>query len=59
MKANQTEKMNPPKYDKVEDMAELSYLNEASVLNNLKQRYFSSMIYVSSLQVFHNMMINV
>lgn len=44
---NQTEKMNPPKFDRVEDMADLSYLNEASVLHNLRQRYFSNMIYVS------------
>ena len=40
--------MNPPKFDKVEDMAELSYLNEASVLHNLKQRYFSNLIYTYS-----------
>ena len=38
--------MNPPKFDKVEDMAELSYLNEASVLDNLRQRYYSNLIYV-------------
>lgn len=41
------QKMNPPKFDKVEDMAELTCLNEASVLHNLKDRYFSSLIYVS------------
>ncbi|RKP20185.1 hypothetical protein ROZALSC1DRAFT_12995 [Rozella allomycis CSF55] len=40
--------MNPPKFEKVEDMADLSYLNEASVLHNLKQRYFSSLIYTYS-----------
>ena len=33
------QKMNPPKFDKVEDMAELTCLNEASVLHNLKDRY--------------------
>ena len=32
------QKMNPPKFDKVEDMAELTCLNEASVLHNLKDR---------------------
>ena len=42
------QKMNPPKYDKVEDMAELTCLNEASVLHNLKERYYSGLIYVSS-----------
>ena len=39
--------MNPPKFEKVEDMADLSYLNEASVLHNLKQRYLSNLIYVT------------
>lgn len=41
------QKMNPPKFDKVEDMAELSFLNEASVLHNLTSRYYSGLIYVS------------
>lgn len=38
--------MNPPKFEKIEDMASLTYLNEASVLHNLRQRYYSSLIYV-------------
>lgn len=42
------QRMNPPKFDKVEDMADLTCLNEASVLHNLKARYFSGLIYVSS-----------
>ena len=42
------QKMNPPKFDKVEDMAELSFLNEASVLHNLTTRYYSGLIYVSA-----------
>uniref|UniRef100_A0A914S9G4 Myosin motor domain-containing protein n=1 Tax=Parascaris equorum TaxID=6256 RepID=A0A914S9G4_PAREQ len=37
---------NPPKFEKVEDMSSLSCLNEASVLHNLRQRYYSSLIYV-------------
>lgn len=41
------QKMNPPKFDKAEDMAELTCLNEASVLHNLKDRYYSGLIYVS------------
>ena len=41
------QKMNPPKFAKVEDMAELTCLNEASVLHNLKDRYYSGLIYVS------------
>lgn len=43
------QKMNPPKFDKAEDMAELTCLNEASVLYNLKDRYYSGLIYVSNL----------
>ncbi|KAI9533329.1 Myosin-10 [Dissostichus eleginoides] len=42
------QKMNPPKFSKVEDMAELTCLNEASVLNNLKERYYSGLIYTYS-----------
>ena len=42
------QKMNPPKYDKQEDMADLTCLNEASVLHNIKERYFSGLIYVSN-----------
>merc|ERR550534_1519308 len=42
------QKMNPPKYDKQEDMADLTCLNEASVLHNIKERYFSGLIYTYS-----------
>merc|ERR1719210_1175806 len=42
------QKMNPPKYDKQEDMADLTCLNEASVLHNVKERYFSGLIYTYS-----------
>lgn len=42
------QKMNPPKFEKVEDMAELACLNEASVLHNLRTRYYSGLIYVSN-----------
>ncbi|VDM68726.1 unnamed protein product [Strongylus vulgaris] len=40
--------MNPPKFDKTEDMANLTFLNEASVLANLKDRYKDMMIYTYS-----------
>lgn len=40
--------MNPPKYEKCADMASLTYLNEASVLYNLKARYVAGLIYVST-----------
>ena len=39
--------MNPPKYDKIEDMAMMTHLSEPSVLYNLKERYAAWMIYVS------------
>merc|ERR1719507_2369067 len=42
------QKMNPPKYDKQEDMAHLTCLNEASVLHNIKERYYSGLIYTYS-----------
>ncbi|KAF1380893.1 hypothetical protein PFLUV_G00168770 [Perca fluviatilis] len=40
--------MNPPKYDKIEDMAMMTHLNEASVLYNLKERFAAWMIYTYS-----------
>lgn len=46
--ADDIQRMNPPKFDKVEDMAELTCLNEASVLYNLSQRYYSNQIYTYS-----------
>uniref|UniRef100_A0A673XKE2 Myosin N-terminal SH3-like domain-containing protein n=1 Tax=Salmo trutta TaxID=8032 RepID=A0A673XKE2_SALTR len=39
--------MNPPKFDKIEDMAMLTHLPEPAVLFNLKERYAAWMIYVS------------
>jgi myosin heavy subunit len=39
--------MNPPKFDRVEDIADLTFLNEASVVHNLRLRYGSGAIYVS------------
>ncbi|KAF4093520.1 hypothetical protein AMELA_G00002880 [Ameiurus melas] len=40
--------MNPPKFDKIEDMAMMTHLNEATVLYNLKERYAAWMIYTYS-----------
>jgi myosin heavy subunit len=42
------QQMNPPKFEKIEDMANLTYLNEASVLHNLRARYSNGFIYVSN-----------
>lgn len=47
MKDGDIQQMNPPKYDMIEDMAMLTHLNEASVLQNLRRRYAAWMIYVS------------
>uniref|UniRef100_A0A7N4V0D6 Myosin heavy chain 14 n=1 Tax=Sarcophilus harrisii TaxID=9305 RepID=A0A7N4V0D6_SARHA len=44
---DQVQRMNPPKFSKAEDMADLTCLNEASVLHNLRERYYSGLIYVS------------
>ena len=41
--------MNPPKYEKCTDMANLTYLNEASVLHNLRERFSAGLMYVSIL----------
>lgn len=38
--------MNPPKYCCSDDMADLTYLNDASVLANLRDRYSRWLIYV-------------
>ena len=38
--------MNPPKYDKIEDMVMMTHLHEPAVLYNLKERYAAWMIYV-------------
>ncbi|XP_018022395.1 myosin heavy chain, muscle isoform X3 [Hyalella azteca] len=40
--------VNPPKFEKCEDMSNLTYLNDASVLYNLKQRYITKLIYTYS-----------
>ena len=47
-KKDDIQQMNPPKFEKIEDMANMTYLNEASVLYNLKSRYSAGMIYVST-----------
>ncbi|OXA39110.1 Myosin heavy chain, muscle [Folsomia candida] len=40
--------VNPPKYEKCEDMSNLTFLNDASVLWNLKNRYQAKLIYTYS-----------
>jgi hypothetical protein len=43
--------MNPPKFDLVEDMAELLYMHEPAVVHSLKQRYKQNDIYASRVKV--------
>lgn len=45
---DETQRVNPPKFSRVEDMSELTFLNDASVLFNLKERYNSGLIYTYS-----------
>jgi myosin protein heavy chain len=40
------DKVNPAKFDKADDMAELTHLNEPSVIHNLHMRYQADLIYV-------------
>ncbi|KAF8858812.1 hypothetical protein BDZ45DRAFT_784681 [Acephala macrosclerotiorum] len=42
------DKVNPAKFDKADDMAELTHLNEASVVHNLHMRYQTDLIYTYS-----------
>uniref|UniRef100_A0A4W2GWA6 Myosin-6 n=1 Tax=Bos indicus x Bos taurus TaxID=30522 RepID=A0A4W2GWA6_BOBOX len=48
VKEDQVLQQNPPKFDKIEDMAMLTFLHEPAVLYNLKERYASWMIYTYS-----------
>lgn len=48
VQADTVDKVNPAKFDRADDMAELTHLNEASVVHNLQLRYETDLIYVSS-----------
>ncbi|RMZ83706.1 hypothetical protein DV738_g1099, partial [Chaetothyriales sp. CBS 135597] len=45
---DEVDKVNPAKFDKADDMAELTHLNEASVIHNLYTRYQADLIYTYS-----------
>jgi myosin heavy subunit len=47
-KATEVGKVNPPKFEKCEDMVDLTFLNDASVFWNLKTRYQAKMIHTYS-----------
>ena len=42
------DQQNPPKYELCEDMANMTYLSEATVVHNLKSRYELFLIYTYS-----------
>ncbi|EGT54067.1 hypothetical protein CAEBREN_30667 [Caenorhabditis brenneri] len=46
LKKDIVQEMNPPKFEKTEDMSNLTFLNDASVLWNLRSRYAAMLIYV-------------
>ena len=48
-KEEDVEPQNPPKYELLEDMANMTYLSEASVVHNLKSRYELFLIYTVSI----------
>ncbi|VDN45460.1 unnamed protein product [Gongylonema pulchrum] len=48
LKAELVQEMNPPKFEKTEDMSNLTFLNDASVLHNLRARYGKMLIYTYS-----------
>merc|ERR1719323_2008379 len=47
-KSSEIGQVNPPKFEKCEDMANLTYLNDASVFWNLKVRFQAKLIYTYS-----------
>ncbi|XP_065723713.1 myosin heavy chain, muscle isoform X37 [Drosophila suzukii] len=48
IKSEKVEKVNPPKFEKIEDMADMTVLNTPCVLHNLRQRYYAKLIYTYS-----------
>uniref|UniRef100_A0AAY4BTY9 Myosin heavy chain n=1 Tax=Denticeps clupeoides TaxID=299321 RepID=A0AAY4BTY9_9TELE len=48
VKKDDIQQMNPPKFYQANDMANLTFLNEASVLDNLRGRYVKMRIYTYS-----------
>uniref|UniRef100_A0A914CP08 Myosin heavy chain n=1 Tax=Acrobeloides nanus TaxID=290746 RepID=A0A914CP08_9BILA len=48
LKKDLVQEVNPPKFEKTEDMSNLTFLNDASVLHNLRSRYSAMLIYTYS-----------
>merc|ERR1712156_407272 len=47
-KSSELGQVNPPKFEKIEDMANLTFLNDASVFHNLEVRFKAKLIYTYS-----------
>merc|ERR1719356_761314 len=47
-KSEEVGQINPPKFEKCEDMANLTFLNDASVFHNLEVRFQAKLIYTYS-----------
>merc|ERR1712223_433947 len=47
-KSAEVGQVNPPKFEKIEDMANLTFLNDASVFHNLDVRFKAKLIYTYS-----------
>ena len=47
-KSDEVGQINPPKFEKCEDMANLTFLNDASVFHNLEVRFKAKLIYTYS-----------
>ena len=52
-KEEQVCQVNPPKFEKCDDMVNLTYLNDASVFHNLEGRYKAKLIHTCKFE-FNN-----
>ena len=50
-KSSEVGQVNPPKFEKCEDMANLTFLNDASVFHNLETRYKAKLIYTCNFKL--------
>merc|ERR1719264_2312802 len=48
-KSSEVGQVNPPKFEQCEDMANLTFLNDASVFWNLKVRFVAKLIYTGTV----------
>ena len=46
VKKDDVQQQNPPKFEFADDMANMTYLNDATVLHNLRRRHENSLLYV-------------